>query len=530
MANEKTPVVWDDTTKKHRPLGTGEKMGGLDASSIISSDSGNLLEAGSDGLAYVSGSGIVDPRADNLLEESDRGKLQVTVDRIAEWLDGHPQDAAVIADAINVVSGDSGNVIVEGTDKGAFLSKGAIAAAVAGMTDAQKAQLADAIAARIASDIADGKTIVASNGKLTSDPTNATAAQKKAINQALADADSGLVVDNSTGKLQVDFSRMPTDKFEKLLKGLNMLVPLNENKDLYVSTNNSAAGDTIIDGRGTAAKPFKTIQACVNYATETYSVGRFHISIRVVAGTYNENVVLPDFSRGTGYMQIVPDSGARDVILQAAASADGRRGTCFNATGGFWVLRYMDARRVENPTTVKGFSAACYAASGGAVLDLYGCAATQTMPSSSPLGGENYAVSMFGADGGTIRFRHGSLPGSVSCHKPASGGPGIVVLRGLRGGAFWLTRAHDEDSTPATTGEIACSGDCDTFLSLSQVGIVNLLGSGTITSFTGSMTGKRYSLIEGSSVSGSLGENFFLGNTAGTVDASTFCWGLPDHS
>ena len=206
MANEKTPVVWDDTTSKHRPLGTGEKMGGLDASSLLSSDSGNLLEAGSDGLAYLSGSGVVDPRADNLLEESDRGKLQVTVDRIAEWLDGHPQDAALLADAINVVSGDEGNVITAGSDKGAFLSKGAISAAVAGMTDAQKAQLADAIAARIASDIADGKTIVASGGKLTSDPTNATAAQKKAINQALADADSGLVVNNSTGKLQVDFA------------------------------------------------------------------------------------------------------------------------------------------------------------------------------------------------------------------------------------------------------------------------------------------------------------------------------------
>ena len=267
MANEKTPVVWDDDTKKHRPLGTGEKMGGLDASSILSSDSGNLLEAGSDGLAYLSGSGVVDPRADNLLEESDRGKLQVTIDRITEWLDGHPQDAAALADAMNVVSGDSGNVIVEGTDKGAFLSKGAIAAAVAGMTDAQKNQLADAIAARIASDIADGKTIVASNGKLTADPTNATAAQKKAINQALADADSGLVVDNSTGKLKVDFSNMPTDKFEELLRGLKMQVPLDQNITHIVATADANAGDTIIDGRGTEAKPWKTIQACVDYVT-----------------------------------------------------------------------------------------------------------------------------------------------------------------------------------------------------------------------------------------------------------------------
>jgi len=97
MASEKTPVVWDDDAKKHRPLGSGEKMGGLSASSMISSDSGNLLQQGSDGLMLVTGSSLADPRADNLLEESDNGKLQVTTERVVEWLDGHPQAAAAVA-------------------------------------------------------------------------------------------------------------------------------------------------------------------------------------------------------------------------------------------------------------------------------------------------------------------------------------------------------------------------------------------------------------------------------------------------
>ena len=528
MANEKTPVVWDDATKKHRPLGTGEKMGGLDASSIISSDSGNLIQTGSDGLALVTGSSLADPRADNLLETSQNGKLQVTPARIAEWLDGHPQDAALIADAVNVVSGDSGNIIVQGSDKGAYLSKAQIASAVQGMTDAQKEALAQAIAAKMAAQLADGKTIVASGGKLTADPTNATAAQKKAINQALADADSGLVVNNSTGKLQVDFSQMPTDKFEALLKGLKMLVPLSANKTLYVSVNNSAAGDTLIDGRGTAAKPFKTIQACVNYATGNYSVGNYHITIRVVAGTYPENVTLPDFSRGTGYMEIVPDSGARDVIVVAQPNSRGSTGWCFNCTGGVWVLRRMDARRTETPTTDKSQALGCYQSAGSGVLHLYGFSATQRMPSSPvPLGGEDYTARVVNADnGGTIHIHHDALDSLISTQKPASGTPTVHPVNVSRGGTLVLRGGYDADD--GTTPNIACSGSCDTFLRMFAVGVINGLGGGTLMNFTGSVTGRQYNLTGGSYVSADIGT--VPGNAnSGTIEESTYCWGLPDN-
>lgn len=148
------PVVYDDTTKKHRPLGSGEKMDGLSASSIVSSQSGNLITTGSDGLAYATGSGIADPAADNLLEATSGGKLKVDIDRVIEWIDGHPSDAKTISEAIKVVSGDSGNVIVKGSDKGAYLSS-----------------------APLASALADGETIVASNGKLAANPMSATAVQ-----------------------------------------------------------------------------------------------------------------------------------------------------------------------------------------------------------------------------------------------------------------------------------------------------------------------------------------------------------------
>ena len=525
MANEKTPVVWDDTTKKHRPLGSGEKMGGLSASSMISSDSGNLLQQGSDGLMLVTGSSLADPRADNLLEESANGKLQVTTERVVEWLDGHPQAAAAIADAVKVVSEDSGNIIVQGTDKGAYLPKQAISGAVATMTDAQKNQLADAISSRIASDIADGKTVTASGGKLTFDPTNATAAQKKAINQALADADSGLVVSNSTGRLQVDFSQMPTDKFEALLKGLKMLVPLGASKHLYVDTNNSAAGDAIIDGRGTQAKPFKTIGACARYAAETYSLGRYNIYIHVGAGTYNESVGLPDYSHGTGSIWIESASGARDVTVVAPLNSVGTRVSCFGCSGGVWRLRHVSGVRVENPTTAKAQAPGVFTVNGSGNLHIYGCAVQQSFPSgSSPIGGEAYSIRPFYAEGGgKLYIQHDVLNTTISTQQPAGeSAHAVSVFAILRGSELWLPNGYDESNNPQTTGVVQCSGACSTFMFVSGDSRVYDIGGGNPISFSGTMTGKRYTVNSGSKIL--LGEDadFFPGDVAGTVDDSTY--------
>ncbi len=486
MANEKTPVVWDDDTKKHRPLGTGEKMGGLDASSLLSSDSGNLITSGSDGLAYLSGSGMVDPRADNLLEDSANGKLQVTLDRIAEWLDGHPQDAAALAGPLSET---------------------------------------------LAAALADGKTIVASGGKLTSDPTGATAAQKAAINSALLDAESGLVVDPETGMAQVDFSQMPTDKFEKLLRGMRMQVPLNEDLSLYVSVNSANAvepyvvdGKTVYpDGCGTQEKPFRKIQDCVNYATSSYAVGSHHIDIRVVAGAYNESVSLPDFDHGSGYIALMSDSGARDVVVNATVNEFGTRQWCFFCTGGKWLLYNMDARRVENPTTASGATGGCYAVTESGSLYLYGCAAQQRFPDSpSPIGGNSYSIRLFSADnGGVLRLYPADTAGAISAQAGASGDPYVVVFSVSRGGALWLVR---KAASAAASHEIACSGSCGVFLRVWQAGAVNTFSAGQIIHFTGTMTGKRYDLSGGSHVSGDLGATFFPGDEAGTVEAATYCW------
>lgn len=518
MANEKTPVVWDDTTNKHRPLGTGEKMGGLDASSLLSSDSGNLLEAGSDGLAYLSGSGVVDPRADNLLEESDRGKLQVTTGRIAEWLDGHPQDAAALADALNAVSGDEGNVIVQGSDNGALLTKEQIAAALAGLTDVQKQALAEALADQLAGRLADGRTIVASGSKLTSDPTDATAAEKRKINEALADADSGLVVDPSTGRLQVDFSNMPTDRFEDLLKGLKMLVPLSADMDLYVDKNSSAAGDTIIDGRGTAAKPFKTIQACVDYATTTYSVGSHAVYIRVAAGTYNENVTLPDFARTSGGMRLVAGDDANPPVISLSTL-----GTVINCTGGWWIVHRVECRTTRSaPDDGLEHFAFTIRCSGGA-LELEGVAVYDAYTGAAPSSGHVYLRTFYLSAGGRLVFGHmPSYSNTIEVHKGNANS--LEVFHVVENSQVYSYSTNDSEAITS----IKAHGEFTTFATVGGQSLFSFVSGATykpsiVVPAGQTATGKRYS-VSGSSGISLIGSQTLPGDVDGTASDTTYGW------
>ena len=352
------PVVYDDSTKKHRPLGSGEKMDGLSASSIISSQSGNLITTGSDGLAYATGSGIIDPAADNLLEATSGGKVKMDVDRLAEWLDGHPNDAKTISEAIKVVSGDSGNVITKGSDKGAYLSASSLASILGGLTDAQRQALAAALA--------DGQTITASGGKLTVDPTNAPKAKLQAINAALRKSGGGLALDSSTGKLYVDFGsmdpatlsalvaqiiqehgglaqdgdgklyvdfeEMDDTKFRRMMQGFidkQTIKSAGGGNHFYVDGSNANVhGDDdpkLRANPGSPSDPFKTIQKCVDYITQVYKFADVNTYINCQNISQTSMLSLPSFDRTT----------AEITIRSAAFTAATARGSVDSTSTGY---------------------------------------------------------------------------------------------------------------------------------------------------------------------------------------------------
>ena len=370
--------------------------------------------------------------------------------------------------------------------------------------------------------IVKASTTKAADNAVKSDANGSLDGWREALADTLADANGGLIKNPSTGKLNVDFSQMPTDKFEELLKSLKMLIPLTANLNLYVDTNSSAAADTIIDGRGTEALPFKTIQAAVNYATGTYALGNYNIRILVATGTYNESVTLPDFSRGTGHIEIITKSGERDVIVNAVLDSNGTRQSCFGAVGGVWVISYVDARRVENPTTANSYPAVgCYMASGsGTTLSLYGVAARQSVPNVASFDSSSYACRVISADyGATVSMRHSKMPFIIET-ATITGGPSVVALHVSRKGTLNLYLS----SNNTLSHDVNCSGSCSTFLSVSQGGQVSRISTGSAFNFTGAVTGQRYNLTTGSSVVVGGNVDFFPGDTAGTVETSTYCW------
>ena len=104
-------------------------------------------------------------------------------------------------------------------------------------------------------------------------------------------------------RIYVDFSLMPTDAFEDLLKSIRVPVWLTKNMTIYVATTGS---DTLDEGRGlTEDKPFKTVQAALQYTAETYNISDKTLTIQLAAGDYGRTTInLPDYQSTTGSIEL----------------------------------------------------------------------------------------------------------------------------------------------------------------------------------------------------------------------------------
>lgn len=144
------PIVLSDDGTKHVALPDGFYIdnASIDKDSLISKDTDNLLKTGSDGKLLVADLGavtVVSGDANNLLVRGSDNGAKVTssdllsngsaenlikvnaVDQRLEVAKSDVQDVAkaVIADSA-IVSADAGNIIIKGSDKGAYLSLAAL--------------------------------------------------------------------------------------------------------------------------------------------------------------------------------------------------------------------------------------------------------------------------------------------------------------------------------------------------------------------------------------------------------------------
>lgn len=175
-----------------------------------------------------------------------------------------------------------------------------------------------------------GLAVDAKTGRLYVDFSLVPDDQMQAIVLAMVQQGGGLAVDRA-GKLYVDFASMPTEKFEAMLKSIRVPVWIDSTKYFYV--DRESGSDILIDGIGeTPTKPFKTIQACLNYVTSNYNMNSNSAGIRILPGTYNEKIKLGDFSRTTGYIAILPHKENYSVTItynnESVINCSGGCGIC----------------------------------------------------------------------------------------------------------------------------------------------------------------------------------------------------------
>ena len=361
-----------------------------------------------------------------------------------------------------------------------------------------------------------GLAVDTETGKLYVDFSLVPDDQMQAIVLAMVQTGGGLAVDK-TGKLYVDFASMPTDKFEAMLKSIRVPIWLTKNKNFYV--NGESGSDTLDAGRGeSTSKPFKTIQACIDYVTSNYNLNRYSIGIRIYPGIYNEQLKLGDFSRTTGYITLIAHEEDYGVTISQ------NNATTISASGGLWYLRGLVLKNAVTAVDdgVAHFCSILSASAG--TIHLEGCDILQEYTGAAPTNGSMYLRTL--AAYGTSAVIQFDTTARARNHLRFHKGDAtrMDILFAERGGSIQCIASNNSRDYVS----IHCEGEANNFLYLSSSRFYNIGGAKYLAQFVvdaeKTVTGRRY-LLQNSSICSVAyqGMEFFPGDTAGTVEEDTYC-------
>lgn len=320
---------------------------------------------------------------------------------------------------------------------------------------------------------------------------------------------------NPDGTVSVDFSQMDEATINAIRKEMGVKIPLTATKNFYV--NGATGSDTLDEGRGESAdKPFKTIQACINYTTETFDLLRFNLTINVAAGVYNEALTLGSYVSTTGTMRIVAQGS---VTVQNSSD---KNYILVNVKGGSWSLTGIDfVKNVNITSTVVNNSSFRVFDVATSYLLLYGgslsCVASGAVPSGIVVGG---ALMNIGNEGNVFVSQGTSFNFDAS-----------ILTKG-RSNAFSVGASavlyfnSNNTESLATYNINAVNNNVVMNVSGPAARVYFVVNNQTYRpSFPGTADGARkYTVSNGSSISTPSGESTFPGTVAGTVDASTYSW------
>lgn len=319
------------------------------------------------------------------------------------------------------------------------------------------------------------------------------------------------------GSLDVDFGDMPTDKFEELLKSIRVPIWVERTKKFYV--DKSTGSDTLDDGRGESeSKPFKTIQACVDYVTSNYNLNKNNVGIYIAPGVYEESLTLGSFSRTTGYIALIDKEGNYGVTIRMTNA------NVIRVEDGEWVLRgiIVESQVAASDDGLAHF-VGCIVSTGG-ITRLEGCDILQEYTGAAPVNGST-TIRMLGAygAGSVIQIEPTSrVRNHLRFHR--GNASFMSVLFAERGGTI---QCMGSNSSPDYV-TVYCEGEAGNFIYLNNSRFYNIGGTINMARFATvenrTVTGRRYYLISNSLCStGGRGAEFFPGDTAGSLENSTYC-------
>lgn len=319
---------------------------------------------------------------------------------------------------------------------------------------------------------------------------------------------------NGSGEIAVDFSQMPTDKFEDLLKSIRVPIWLTANKQFYV--DKTTGSDTLDEGRGeSSSKPFKTISACVKYVTDNYNISMYTAYINISGGTYVEALSFGGYSRTTGNIVLRPLADTGRVTIQNPAV----NAITFAIQDGTYQLQNIDVINnvsTSNVTRSSTVVTCLYVYNYASVLCL-DCGFYFNVNDTNKPAAFNGRI-LWGGVFGTLILQNNTTI-------KATNSAGYILNAAFTSGSARIDFRGSDTQTYCYI-----SGDYSNVISTSNAFIsANTNGpiSDVIVTTPGgeTCTGRRYRAESGGSIDTvGGGPEFFPGTTAGWVDSSTYSW------
>ena len=264
--------------------------------------------------------------------------------------------------------------------------------------------------------------------------------------------------------------------------------------------NGTTGADTLDAGRGeSASKPFKTIQAAVQYVAGNYNVGSYRATIQVADGSYEEDISLAKYSGTTGAIEIRGNTSNIEAVTLY--------GSIYGPAGvGQWRLVALTIKNIAGQPAMNSRNYQAINVQSGAIVTTYDCKIDLT--ADGPTG--MLKIALYAA-GGVIQIRTLASTGS-STGLTIVANEGASIDRVLYASSIGnIAILADVDITAIVTGAVL-------HLSVLSISTLSIYNGATVPKFTGEVTGKRYQVTENSIANmGGNGEEFIPGTIAGTV-------------